>query len=384
MQNSRILFITDKYLPFPSSNGACISRIVNSYENKENIFVISFSEEANENTSNVYYCRYKRNPSSFFNRLFGYCQDNAAVNALFVDANRMVEENNINKVVCVYRSIECLLAGLKLKKKHRDLCVIGYFLDNIFEWSTSSKLKDQIFYINQKRLLNQLNHYFDSIIALKYYKPTIKKMLTRSTKVDYVGLPSLQDRKIESSLFNKSNINIVYAGSFYSNCRRPDEILEFLNCVHKQLPQLKIYLFSWGCEDLIDAAKEKMRDCLEVCGRVSLEEADRAIQSADILLNVGNDLPYAIPGKLIEYFSTGKSIINFSYRHGDGAAADCEKYENIFNVYANSENNVDDCVRFILNRHTLPWDVLHKKFYDSTPEYTATKILETGLNKNNV
>lgn len=386
MKPSKILFITDKYLPFPSSNGSCVSKVSNAFSQKENIYVVAFSSAENEDVvENAYFCSYKRKPSSVLNRVLGYCQDDGAVTALYNTACKVIEENNIDTVVCVYRPVECLLAGLKLKNKYKNLCVKGYFLDNIYEWSTASKIKDRILFINQKKLLHKLNRSFDSNIVLKYYQNTFETMLNKNNKITYVGLPSLKEyNHEEQTLFNKDHINVVYAGSFYPDCRRPDEILDFLQAVCAYLPQVKIYLYSWGCEDMVSIAKEKMGQVLEVCGRVSSSEAERAIHSADILLNVGNDLPYAVPGKLIEYFATGKPIINFCYRRTDGATKDCKKYENVFNVYSNSDNSVDDCVQFVLNRYNLSWEVLKERFYDSLPEYTADIILEARLNNTNV
>ncbi|MBE6567127.1 MAG: glycosyltransferase family 4 protein [Ruminococcaceae bacterium] len=386
MKTGKVLFLTDKYLPFPSSNGTCVSKIVGSYPQKENVYVLAFSSsDAEIPGTNIHYCRYKRNPSSAFNRIFGHCQDDGAVTALFMEACQMIEDQKIDTVVCLYRPVECLLAGLKLKSKYKHLCVIGYFLDNIHEWSTSSRVKDQIFFFNQKRLLHQLYRSFDSILSLKYYQPTFEEMLRKTEKLCYVGLPSLREYSGDAqNMFSSNHINIVYAGSFYANCRRPDQILAFLAEVCAQVPEIRIHLYSWGCQELVDTAKEKMGENLVLCGRVSAEEAERAIHSADILLNVGNDMPYAVPGKLIEYFSTGKPIINFCYRPSDGAAKDCEKYENVFNVYANGDNSVDDCVKFVLNRQSLSWDTLKEKFYDSLPGYTADRILETRLKSKHV
>ena len=382
MGTNKILFITDKYLPSPSSNGACVSKIVNSYEHKENVYVLAFSFGETERVdNNIFYCHYKRKSSHLYNRIFGYCQDDDAVMALFSQACRIIEEKRIRTVVCVYRPVECLLAGLKLKKKYKDICVVGYFLDNIYEWGTSSKLKDRIIFFNQKKLICKLNRSFDSIIALKYYQPTFEKIVGATQKVFYAGLPSLTKCKLtgeESQEFASKHIHVVYAGSFYEQCRRPDEILSFMHEVCAVLPEMKIHLYSWGCESLVDIAKKRMGHNLELCGRVTSEEAERAIHSADILLNVGNDLPYAVTGKLFEYFSTGKPVINFCYRRNDGASSDCEKYGNVFNVYSKGDNSVDDCVKFILNRYRIEWDALRTTFYDSLPEYTANLIMEKG------
>lgn len=374
-----ILFITDSYLPYPSSNGACIAKIVDEWKEKGEAYILSLSaDEENTVDGNLFSCNYQRRPSTVYNRLFSFCEDREAVNRLFRMASEIIEGNHIKTIVCQYRPVECLLAGLKLKEKQKEkVCVFGYFLDNINEFHTASKIKDSVFFFHYRRLVRKLYDAFDEFIVLKYYKTTFESILSENSKIAYVGLPALKKTRPEDTdIGKKEGIHIVYAGSFYPDCRRPDEILCFMETVCGYLPEVQLHLYSWGCEDLVDFAKSRMGRSLVLHGRVSAEEAQKAIQEADLLLNVGNDLPYAVPGKLFEYFSTGKSIINFCYRHNDGATEDCERYGNIFTVYSKEENRVSDCVDFIKNRKQLPWVFLKKVFFESLPGYTVEQILK--------
>lgn len=376
-----VLFIADQYLPYPSSNGACVSKVVNSGSFDGNVYVLSMLGETADSTDrSVFYCGCNRRPSPLINRLFGYSQDDAVVDALFSEADWIIREYDIDIVVCVYRPVECLLVGLKLKTKHKALCVIGYFLDNIQELQMSAKWKDIIITYNQRRLLKKLVRTYNQLIALKYYRTTFEEIVGCTQNTNYVGLPSI----IQHTRYNApvshcdDEITVVYTGSFNPDCRRPDGILNYLCDVCDVLPKIRVHLYSWGCDELVAEAKQKMGEHLVLHGRVTLEEAQKAMESADILLNVGNDLPCAVPGKLFEYFSTGKPIINYCYRMNDGAVEDYKKYGNILIVSAQGDNRVEACVDFVQNRKQLPWERLCTTFADSLPEYTANQIMKAS------
>lgn len=371
-----VLFITDNYLPFPSSNGMCVSRLVEYYKEDVSVYVLSFANnKACKPSSNEFYCEYNRKPSTIKNRIFSFCEDTGAVEVLYKNAVDIIEKYMIDTVVCVYRPVECVLAGLQIKKKYQDkICVLGYMLDNIAELNASLKIKNYILNYNQKRMLKKFEKYYDGLVVLRYYESTLRKMKCKREKIRYVGLPALKKLPVTDVKESHAEIKMVYAGSFYPDCRRPDEILQFLSEVCNYLPNLKIHLYSWGCEEIVNEAKLYMDDALVLHGRVSASEAEDAIRNADILLNIGNDLPYAIPGKLFEYFATGKSILNFCYRKNDGSTEDCLKYGNIFNVYSKMENSVEDCIKFIEQRHQLPWETVRKMFSESLPQYTIEQI----------
>ena len=81
-----------------------------------------------------------------------------------------------------------------------------------------------------------------------------------------------------------------FGGSSVANAERVMNVARIITDEYKKGNSVITVVSAQGdtTDDLIDKAKE-------------------IISSADILLNIANDLPYAVPGKLFEYFSIGKS-----------------------------------------------------------------------------
>lgn len=370
-----ILFITDEYLPFPSSNGACVSRLAKEMEEEDKVHVLSITRAERQNTDFVTYCHCVRKESSYFNRLFGFCQDDHIVDIAAKAAEEVIINNKVSKVVCVYRPVETLLVGQRLKRRFPDIKIVAYFLDNAYEHTLNNPIKTKILHTNQIRLLKKIEHLYDGIIVLKYYRDTFQKHLSHSRKLLFVGLPSLLSKSKNSKVCNGKKI--VYTGSLCKEFRDPRYILEFLSDVAVRMPDLSLHMFSVGCEETLQVFKEKMGDQLQLHGFVSLEEAQHQIRNADILLNIGNDLPFAVPGKLMEYISTGKPIVCFQFREDDPANTEYEKYPSIFRVFRNKDNDLEAFTKFV-QQEKKPVDsvLLETLFFDSLPQYTV-KVLRT-------
>lgn len=383
----KILFMVDSYEPTPSSNGVCVARLWSESRKLRysHLLAMTTDKEHEKYEDDLWVCYYKRKHSSYFNCLFSFAQDEGMVSLLTEKAEEIIDKKGITTVLCTYRPVENLICALNLKRKYGEkLRVVTYYLDNLTEITSKSKAKALVFGFHQKRLIKKAYKTADSTLILKYYASAFKDVLGNETeKLVSVGLPAIlkseNDGNSKDNLFSSTDINVVYAGSFYSSFRRPDKILKFLNEVCKLIPELKVHLYCWGCDDQVDSAKAEMGDSLILHGRVGAAEAHTAIKNADVLLNVGNDLPYQVPGKLFEYFSTGKPIVNFIYREDDPAKADYICYGNIFTVTDYGENDPTACAEFIRTASTLPWERVGSSFADSEPIYTINKIIKRRI-----
>jgi glycosyltransferase involved in cell wall biosynthesis len=117
---------------------------------------------------------------------------------------------------------------------------------------------------------------------------------------------------------------IVYCGRLYAKLRGPGPILAaFAHFVQEYpLPRWEMHLYGPvdECRTEIDPWRTTLGDRLIVHGAVPRAEAWRAMQQADVLLNVGNDNPCQLPSKLVEYVSLGKPILNVAVRSDDTSA----------------------------------------------------------------
>lgn len=381
--SEKFLFIVDSYEPTPSSNGVCIDRLWKESQKirESHLLALTAEKKYEKYEDNLWICHYKRTPASFFNRLFSYAQDDNMVVFLRKKVEEFIRKKGINTVVCTYRPIENLICGIQLKRIYGDkIRVIPYYLDNLTEITSLARYKSIVFLFHQKRLLKKSYKYSDNMLVLRYYKNTMKKVLRDEAKnLTYVGIPGIiknNCKEEKRTIYDNKRINLVYTGSFYAKFREPEGILCFLKEVCKLIPELMIHLYSWGCEDQIKKAKAEIGEQLVLHGRVSAEDAYNAITQADCLFNVGNDLKNQVPGKLFEYFSTGKPIINFVYREDDPAKYDYERYGNIFLVKKYENNSYEDCAAFIRNSQELPWETVKSRFEDCEPIYTVKKIIQ--------
>ncbi len=89
-------------------------------------------------------------------------------------------------------------------------------------------------------------------------------------------------------------------------------------------------------------------------GVVSHDVARRAMQEADILVNIGNKSSYQLPSKVVEYASTGKPILNIAQIENDSSAAFLETYPNLLNLLdsdsedANFQEQSEELLQFIV------------------------------------
>lgn len=388
MTYNNVLFITDSYEPTASSNGICVARLWREVKNPDKAYLLASTkvEDDKKNFENLRVCYYQRQRSSLFCRLFSFAEDNKMVNKYYNEACKIIDNSNINIVVTVYRPIELLIVGLKLKEKYgENIKLISYFLDNLTEKISVGSFKYRYFALQHKRLLKSIKNKSDKIVCLKYYKNEVEKDLEKcNTKIDYVGLPNLIKPKYSTYKNEEdSKIRIIYAGSFYKNIRNPKTVLDFFCKMCKNMPELELHFYSWGCEDEINKAKSLIGEQLFIHGRVSSEEIQKIIARADVLLNVANDIPHQVPGKLIEYFTTGLPVICYVFRDDDPANDEYRKYKNIFIVKkCFNDNNIKECIKFIKNSKPLDWNTIYESFCDSTPEYTLKKMFDHEVNKN--
>jgi glycosyltransferase involved in cell wall biosynthesis len=115
---------------------------------------------------------------------------------------------------------------------------------------------------------------------------------------------------------------IIYLGTLYHTIRRPDFLLALFFAAQARAPHLKLELHFYGnahlCSDSFAPYRSAMGSALYLHGLVAPAQAMHAIAAATALVNIGNDTPYQLPSKLVEYAATGKPIINLSR-----IAADC-------------------------------------------------------------
>lgn len=225
---------------------------------------------------------------------------------------------------CVYEN-ECVrIAKKELKSKKYD-CIIGFvrpeYIRNVM-YRLGSSVPSIIYKLDpfvvdyqklgeeDKKLIDRADNMVGTIFATDIIFSEYYQKINRDniSKVVVVGFPNIfRPTQLNHTIMRQSEkIRCVFAGAFYKGIREP----EYTFRLFERLALLGIELHIFG----------RMRDGLELPqnmpsniffhGEVSSEEAMNQMQSADVLVNVGNSITTMLPSKLLTYISAGRPILN--------------------------------------------------------------------------
>ena len=127
-------------------------------------------------------------------------------------------------------------------------------------------------------------------------------------------------------------VRMAYFGSFYENVRTPMEFLELLQKCFEIEPllieRLEVHFYGELTGMVMENFRKfpKLAPVFHFHGLVSRQEVAEALQSVDILLNIGNKTDYHLPSKSVDYLMSGKPVISLSYVAND-------PFSNLFDAY---------------------------------------------------
>ena len=172
----------------------------------------------------------------------------------------------------------------------------------------------------------------------------------------------------------KQNQKIImrYTGMFYSNIRRPDELMKLLSRLDPELFEAEFY---GSCCEYIRLHFTELPKCLKLMGSVSVEKCKELVDSADILINVGNLCPNQVPSKVFEYIASGKPILNIYSTEKDPSLMYMEKYPGIINAGKTDSISQDDIIR-LASTPRISTEELKERFRDCLRENVVEKIVE--------
>lgn len=294
------------------------------------------------------------------------------------------KKEKIDTVISVYTKIDALIAAHKIKEKNPDIQYIPYFLDSLSggygpryfskEWIIKRGLKWE------GKLLDTA----DKIVAMKSSeehhqrystdKPYFKNFVFLDLPL-FIPAPVQEENNSEKS----EKIKIFYVGTIPVQVRNPEGFLKAFSNI-KGDKYCLTFVGSNNCKGLID--KAQARDSRFVtCPSVSHDEAKRLINSADVLLNIGNNDASMTPSKIFEYMSTGKPIISTAPMANEPSVQYLEKYPlaHIFKEFSEDDDALCQNLKEFLEQcagKKLDVSLLKDVFYLNTPQAFIDNILE--------
>ncbi|MEM3407783.1 MAG: glycosyltransferase [Nitrososphaerota archaeon] len=234
----------------------------------------------------------------------------------YFEGRRILNSERIDIIFTISPAYSTILLGLLLKKEF-EIPLISYFLD---PWTDNPYSADSYFkrFINQ-RLENYVMGYIDkAIFCTKSFADYMSlKYSNCKEKIFYVPIgfdpEDFKDININNKSYN-SYLIITYTGTFYGH-RNPYTFFKALSLLLKRNPNLrskiKIKLIGASKFDIIKIIEEfNLKDIIEIVGYVPWKIAINVLRDSDILLLIlGEDDKFFVPGKLYEYLGAGRFIL---------------------------------------------------------------------------
>jgi glycosyltransferase involved in cell wall biosynthesis len=150
-------------------------------------------------------------------------------------------------------------------------------------------------------------------------------------------------------------IRLVYAGTLYKAIRNPGYLLGLFSGLIQSDLGSHIELHFYGnindCDDLFMTYKGLLGKKIFLHGKVEQRVVYRAMQGANLLVNIGNTTSYQLPSKVVEYASTGKPVLNIYKIRNDSSTEFFTSYGSCLNVMDDGKDIeggvLEDIVRFI-------------------------------------
>ncbi|MGH8015918.1 MAG: hypothetical protein ACREBV_06985, partial [Candidatus Zixiibacteriota bacterium] len=147
-------------------------------------------------------------------------------------------------------------------------------------------------------------------------------------------------------LSGKKKIKLVYVGTLYRSIRNPEYLLKLFEILASIPGHENVELHFFGgnddCRSIFETYHYLFGEKLFFHGLVSRTKVLRAMSEADILVNIGNNNPYQLPSKLVEYAGLAKPILNLYTIANDSSKEFLQEYPAILNIQASSSAPIYD------------------------------------------
>ena len=159
-----------------------------------------------------------------------------------------------------------------------------------------------------------------------------------TAEADGIATPVAMDRK---------RIELLYTGSLY-RFRRIDAVLDAL----ERMPEARLNIASISLPDELLAWAARFPDRIRVLGFLPHRQALRLQREADVLVNIANDDPRQIPGKVYEYLGARRPILHLG--NPDDAIAGLLQRTGRGWACANDADAIAECLRAAAPRLRQP------------------------------
>lgn len=279
------------------------------------------------------------------------------------------KKRRIDAVFSVCSPLAAHVAAMNFKRKNESVRWVAYTVDL---YATPERIRPVGYSFSKiaEKEINILERADAVFLSEEIFgnHPEMVDRFRNVSRLPYV-IPERDQRQDEgNSIFEKDNINCVFAGSFYSSIRNPKTMLETFCKINDD--RIILHLYSSGCDEIVEKHTSNCKNII-AHGRVSQGVIKKVYEDADVLINIGNANEDFVPSKTFEYIGTGKPIINFYY--GSKPDSAMERYPIAVNISNEiGEGNGDVIKNFI--RRSVGMKVSKQQIAILYPENSAGNI----------
>ena len=140
-----------------------------------------------------------------------------------------------------------------------------------------------------------------------------KKYIKKIRIIEYPNVRELKYIKAKEKIhFPKGKINCCFVGNFYTQIRNPKFLFEVFSLLKDS--NIVLHIIGDMYEGNLDDYRDLIGKNIILYGKKTLQTALDAMMQADILVSLNNTISNQVPGKIFDYISTGKPIINICKR----------------------------------------------------------------------
>lgn len=290
------------------------------------------------------------------------------------------EQQEIDCIVGVFRPYASIAAMMKFKKKFNDTKCICYFLDILrgsnIPFGIGKKHYERLCINRERKLFQKADKVILPECGEVYYRS--QQFDVYRSKIVYLNFPTLLIHEEKNKARNTEKTRIVFAGTTDKQYRDPRYAINALLGIQDKTIEIHVY----GRSDLVEELEKIQRENPKKFyfhGLVSKDEADKAIDNADYVISLGNNIDGVVPSKTFELMGKKKSLLHFSVIQNDSSLFYINQYPD--KLVIDTKFNVayaTDLIKEYLNHPKVLVDniFLNQTFFTATPQAVSEAIVE--------
>lgn len=168
----------------------------------------------------------------------------------------------------------------------------------------------------------------------------------------------------------RQKVVCLFTGSIYGGIRNPDYTIKLF----------RPFIKSGDVEvHFVGVTKFELNDNEDIIchGILPLQDTRKIVDTADILINIGNSVLNQVPSKIFDYISTGKPIINICKSRNCPTLKYLNKYPYALNLFEEEEllfEQQKELLKFVKHSFDkeVSFDVINELYQECTPKYCAS------------